>query len=304
MKKISAAAFGKIIISGEHAGVYGHPMIAGPISKKVTVTVEKDPSKPFPKPNKSIAKLLAIFSAETGISMSEMQQLCFHITGNLPRKAGLGSSAAYAHAFFKALAQYFSLTLPPEKMFHLVQQSEKNFHGNPSGVDAAVTTAEMFLQFQKNADGTFEKQPLSQTAQQTLRAAGLLAVYSGPAAESTKEMVGNVAALITTSPAKKEIMEEIGRVTTELLFSLENGIFPLEIIKENHQLLTELAVVGPTAKKMIAEIEAIDGAAKVTGAGGAKKGSGYLLAAHADPKKLTAFVRSKKWKFFPVFEKL
>lgn len=303
LRKTTAHAFGKIIIAGEHAGVYGYPMIAGPISKKVTVTVE-NPLEISNPPHKSLTKLLAIFSSETSRNMDELQALRFHITGSLPRKAGLGSSASYAHALFKALSQYYALSLSPEALFSLVQESEKIFHGTPSGVDAAVTTSGKFLRFQKNADGTFEKEALSEAAEHTLRNAHIFAVYSGPAAESTKEMVGNVGKLLTQSPEKHRVLEKIGTITASFLESLENRIFPLESIKENHRLLTELAVVSPFAQKIIQEIESIGGAAKITGAGGMKKGSGYLLAAHSDPKELAAFLRTKKWKFFPAFKKL
>lgn len=302
--KTTAHAFGKIILSGEHAGVYGCPMIAGPITKKVVVTIESTPENLSKRPDKTLFTLLTLFALETGSDLAEVENLTFRIISTLPRKAGLGSSAAYAHAIFKALSHWFSLPISPKKMFDMVQQSEKIFHGNPSGVDAAVTTSELFLQFQKKENGTFEKKSLSEVAQKTLYAARLFAVHSGSAAESTKEMVENVAALVTASSAKKEVISTIGRVTANLLSSLEKGVFPLEFIKENHRLLTALAVVGPTAQKMITEIESMGGVAKITGAGGLKKGSGYLLAAHEDPQKLASYLKSKKWKFFPAFEKL
>jgi mevalonate kinase len=126
-------------------------------------------------------------------------------------------------------------------------------------------------------------------------------VYSGSATESTKELVDLVASTTAISARKKTTLKSIGQITKKIQTSLENGIFPFQLIQKNQRLLEGLGVVSLTAQKIISKIESIGGVAKITGAGGVKTGSGYLLAAHLDGEILENFLQSQKWEFFSIF---
>ncbi|HEX9817426.1 MAG TPA: hypothetical protein VGA89_00835 [Patescibacteria group bacterium] len=295
---ISGSANGKIILSGEHAGVYGYPMIAGPISKMVTVSINNDQADHY---DKLFLQLLDIFSKKFNLNLKELKKLNYQITSDLPRKSGLGSSAAYIGALFRALASYFSLTITKPEFFALLQKSEMIFHGNSSGVDAAIVTSGKFLVFQKKSASNPQQKTLFPLALKTLKHTPLYAVYSGSATESTKELVDLVASTTAISARKKTTLKSIGQITKKIQTSLENGIFPFQLIQKNQRLLEGLGVVSLTAQKIISKIESIGGVAKITGAGGVKTGSGYLLAAHLDGEILENFLQSQKWEFFSIF---
>ncbi|MFH2118240.1 MAG: hypothetical protein ABII10_00665 [Candidatus Paceibacterota bacterium] len=295
-KQVYASANGKIIFSGEHAGVYGYPMIAGPINKTITVSIREGQ---IVNHDDLFLKLLSIFSQEFRLELKKLKKLDYQITSDLPSKSGLGSSAAYSKALFSALANYFSLTVSKQQLFELIQRSETIFHGNPSGVDAAVVVFNKYLYFQKQ-NKTYCYESLNQQAQKILSVTPLYAIYSGAADESTKEMVSLVAEALQAQPKKKDLLEKIGKLTEKSGEFLEDGVFPFALIQENHLLLEELGVVGEKAQVMIQAIQTAGAVAKITGAGGIKNGSGYLLAAHQDPA-FEDFLKSKKWQYFKVF---
>jgi mevalonate kinase/hydroxymethylglutaryl-CoA synthase len=64
-----------------------------------------------------------------------------------------------------------------------------------------------------------------------------------------------------------------------------------ELIRTNEKLLEELGVVSPPTKLLVRRIEKIGGAAKISGAGGVKRGSGIVLAYHEEPESLLAFAK-------------
>jgi mevalonate kinase len=56
----------------------------------------------------------------------------------IPDRAGLGSSAAVAAACARAIASLTGAAFGDDRLFAAVQASETVFHGNPSGLDAAM----------------------------------------------------------------------------------------------------------------------------------------------------------------------
>ncbi len=74
----------------------------------------------------------------------------------------------------------------------------------------------------------------------------------------------------------------------------------MQVIGKAERNLEKLAVVGKTAKSLIGKIESLKGVAKITGAGGIKKGSGMILAYHKDLNKLIKFAKDNDLKYYPV----
>ena len=90
-------------------------------------------------------------------------------------------------------------------------------------------------------------------------------VNTGPPAASTGESVEFVAAHFS----KSHIWHDFQNVTDDFEKAyLEQNIDKLiKCVRENHKLLTQIGVVPPTIREFISEIESRGGAAKISGAG-------------------------------------
>lgn len=113
MRKILKVSVpGKLIISGEHAVVYGYPAIATAVNRRLVATRGGE------------------------------------IDSDIPIGAGMGSSAAFA----VALSAFKVNGLDLEKINNFAYKIEKGIHGNPSGVDNTVVTYGGFLWFRKESE--------------------------------------------------------------------------------------------------------------------------------------------------------
>ncbi|WP_186580437.1 mevalonate kinase [Aquibacillus kalidii] len=151
---------GKLIITGEHAVVYGQPAIAIPFPLvKVTAQIEAYTkgiwleSKFYEGPiSKVPEKLLGIAACikETLKKLENPQaELLIRIDSTIPLGRGLGSSAAIASALVKALFNYFGYNWKDQELMELVHLAEVFAHGNPSGIDMNAVTNSNPIIFQK-----------------------------------------------------------------------------------------------------------------------------------------------------------
>ncbi|MFD1393970.1 mevalonate kinase [Lacticaseibacillus jixianensis] len=144
----------KIILIGEHAVVYRQPAIALPI-KSIRLTATLTPRQglaqtvrssfytgalaaaqpPFSGITKLIRQLLTFFDARS-------QGFTLTLTSALPAERGMGSSAACAVAIVRAFYAAFDARLDRATLLNWAAVSEKAIHGNPSGLDAATTSAD------------------------------------------------------------------------------------------------------------------------------------------------------------------
>jgi mevalonate kinase len=183
---VSATAPGKIILSGEHAAVYGHPAVVFAVNLKSTATVSlaiKKVAKSNDEiPAVFIEKILSIFEDTFHVST---QNIALSLQTELPIQSGMGSSASLAAAAFKALALWFETTLSKEQLFTMVQETEKIFHGTPSGIDASAIVFGGLMSFQK-LEGTYKREQIEIKN-------GIFPTFflinSGKPVETTKEMV-------------------------------------------------------------------------------------------------------------------
>ncbi len=276
---------GKFILSGEHSVVYGYPALVSPLSVGVTVAVVNDSSS---NQREYIAEILQLFAATFS---KDATGLVVQINSELPEKSGFGSSAAVANAVLQALCDHFAVELSKDQHFSFVLEAEKMIHGNPSGADvAAVVHGQTLL---------YTKAPIPQWKNVVVKKPRtVLLIQSGAAQESTGEMVALVADKKAQEKEVTQQLEQMAEQTKRWYTELTTGsdsVFPNELVSENNKLLTKLGVVGQRAQQMIAEIEAIGGAAKVTGAGGVAAGSGWLLATHPVIDTLAQFAINHGW---------
>jgi mevalonate kinase len=155
-------ANGKVILLGEHAVVHGAPALALGIPLGVTIAAEEGPGplelliEPWglastvgdgTPPGAALAALIRELGVDgAGLSLKGESRL--------PARAGLGSSAAVATAAARAIVAHYELDPSTDDLFEAVQASERVFHGNPSGLDAAVAIGGGVIRFDRAAGVT------------------------------------------------------------------------------------------------------------------------------------------------------
>lgn len=75
--------------------------------------------------------------------------LTIQLTSTVPIASGMGSGAAIGTALVRALALALGYDLPPAEISALVYESERHFHGTPSGIDNTVVAYERPVWFQR-----------------------------------------------------------------------------------------------------------------------------------------------------------
>lgn len=139
--------YGKVVILGEHAVVYGRHAIAAPVPMTIKALVEDcDEGIHLLIPRWGVEFQLAenpserhSFERPAGVMLDELglsgRAMRIEVFPDVPRSMGLGGSAAMAVAIVRALDQHYRLGLSDEEVNRLAFEAEKLAHGNPSGID-------------------------------------------------------------------------------------------------------------------------------------------------------------------------
>ncbi len=295
-RKVRVSAPGKIILSGEHAVVYGFPAILAAVDRRLLLSIEKSnrlqvvPAKATDIVKRALGVVGKKFKEE------DLEKLKVSLNSQIPIGCGMGSSAAFAvgitAGIFELLDQPKNLAIINECAYEI----EKKQHGNPSGGDNTIVTYGGFLWYRKEGEGfkIFEKiKPKS--------APTLWLINSGKPQENTGEMVAKVKDFYQQNPARVRSLffesEKLTRAFLELLQG-EKSYSLIDLLKENEAILDSLGVVSPKARRIIQKIEQLGGGAKVSGAGGIKNGSGIILAYHKDADLLPNFAKRSSLEYF------
>lgn len=251
MRLCEAHAPGKLILSGEHAVVYGMPAIAVAVNKFATATVTSNINTKSDH-DKLIEFTINNFAHRFNLFIGDLQ---IKIDSTIFIGCGMGSSAAVALSIIGALSAHFEIKLTKDEYFDLAQMSEKLQHGRPSGVDVYTCL---------HGGGVYFQQGKIKPCQINDKLP-IFMVNTGKPSVSTGECVAEVAEKFNNS----KIWSEFAEVTNALINILEkNDILELrKLIRINHRLLVEIGVVPQKTQKFIAEIEQAHAAAKICGAG-------------------------------------
>ena len=184
------------------------------------------------------------------------------VDSSIPVAAGLGSSAAVAVASAAALNHLFNAGLMEKDIFQVAFDAEKIVHGNPSGVDPAISTYGGVLRYQKGEDI------------QKLRVDVSLPLVIGNTGieRSTGEMVAYVGELKRHYPSVfDKILKTENEIVTNSIEALEHGDLETlgEMMNINHALLCAVGVSNEPLDKMVYTARKVGAlGAKLTGAGG------------------------------------
>jgi len=272
----TAYACGKVILFGEHAVVYGQPAIAVPLTQvRARATVEDaEPGGGTTVVAEDLGRtyklgesppddplLVTILSTLRRFKLRPEQDLTVTVTSAIPIARGLGSGAAVSTAIVRALAKHFDRQLTLQAVSELVYETEKIYHGTPSGIDNTVIAFEKPVYFVKGRE--MELLGIGRPF--------LLAVADTGVQSSTKEVVGDVRRAWEKERARYEgIFEEMGAIAEEGRRAIELGEIEAmgRLMDENHRLLREIGVSSPELEKLV-EAARQGGAlgAKLSGAG-------------------------------------
>lgn len=290
---MTCVGYGKIILLGEHAVVYGYPALAAALDRGVTVapvptpaggplrldlrawdlTVTADDDHP-------VARSLAAIADALGAGRPPLSLIA---DAQIPPGAGLGSSAALAVAIARALLTHRKRPIDAATLTRAAGASETLVHGKPSGVDVALAIA--------GGTGVFRRA----SGLASLAGVPPLRVLVGPsgAPRSTAAMVERVAEA-THCDLNDARLRELGALTdtgTAALLAADLAALG-GAMNRAHTVLADLGVSTP-------QLDALCDAARASGAVGAKLtgagGGGAVIAIApraSEPAILAAWKRA------------
>lgn len=272
---ITATAPGKVILLGEHAVVYGRPAIVVPVWQTVAsasvqarapgsgcVLVAHDLDQTIPLAATGDQEPLALVArlalAELGIAGEPDWRIDLRST--IPMAGGLGSGAAISTALVRAIFAAAGQPAEPQTVSHIVYESERIYHGTPSGIDNTAVAYGAPIWFVRG-----------QPPEVFAPAAPFTLVIADSGIHSpTKETVGDVRAAWQARPARYEALFDavaaLVHAARRALAGGDLGTLGL-LMDENQAILEQLGVSSAPLEQLIA-------AARGAGALGAKLSGG------------------------------
>ncbi len=297
---IIVSAPGKVHLLGEHAVVYGKPAILTAVNLRVYVVISKsntDHTLPGTVIDQdTTAKIQKIVErvVKKHLKIKSIPSYQLSISSQIPIGSGLGSSAAVSAAYIAALLIFLKINWDLDLVNNLAYETEKVFHGNPSGGDNSTVVFGGLVWFRKESADLRIIQPLQFTISSKL-AKNFILINTGKPQETTKEMVGIVNSKFKIQSSKfKKLFDDQEKLVRELLPALHgfNEKELIRIIQQGEKNLETMGVCSNYVKGIIRKIEKAGGAAKICGAGGKTKSSGILLCYHKNKKVAEKVARS------------
>jgi mevalonate kinase len=257
--------YGKVILLGEHAVVFGHPAVAAGLGASVRAHASPGQgalSVPAWQleaavgddslPGRAVGRLLA----RLGVAPTSLD---FWLESDVPARAGLGSSAAMAVAVARAVAARTGAS--ETDVEEAVGAAESVFHQTPSGIDAAAASRGRVGRFDK-ASGWRDLQ---------LAAPIEICVGISGKAHDTGALVAQVRALCERTPVARKLIEAMGELADAAVQALVAGdlVALASLLNLAHGLLVGIGVSCPELDELVHTARAAGASgAKLTGAGG------------------------------------
>jgi mevalonate kinase len=303
----TARACAKAILCGEHAVVYGRPALGVPITNIFTevqvregaggaTVVAEDLDQawsldelPPERPLGSIIRATLRMLDEDGAP-----NLLLTIRSTIPIARGLGSGTAVSTAIVRSLADFYGAKLTAAQVSDLVFETEKLYHGTPSGIDNTIVAYQQPVYFVKG--NVPERLKVA-------RPFRLIVADTGIASE-TKVAVGDVRAAWQREPERfEQIFDAIGGIVNDARKAVEFG-WPERLgalMDANQARLSSLGVSSPELERLILTAKNA-GAAGAKLSGGGRGGCMIALVDDTSEERVAAALRSAGAPFVLVSE--
>ncbi len=264
-------AHSKLILSGEHAVVYGYPAIAIPFPLNINILVNYRPGNIRINSKIYSGYIDNIPDSMRGIGESvketfrmlkeSAKDIEIIIDSNVPLGRGLGSSAAVVTAITRGIFKYFDYQYTNEDLYKIVKIGESYAHGKPSGIDMMAVASDMPIVFKKQEGASSFHVKKQQ----------IFVVCDSGKIGNTKQAVQLVKdRYIADTSNISIVLEHIGAITNEVKESLMIGDSKQlgTLLYENHVELRKLGVSNEMLDHLV-EVSMDSGAqgAKLTGGG-------------------------------------
>jgi mevalonate kinase len=280
----SGDGWGKLLLFGEHAAVYGYPAVGLTLPWKLSVDITLNGA-----PEWTIASSGDSDAAKLIPKVVEHFETRFPVLGGsgrgtvtidsaIPVGLGFGSSAALCTAVTKAVValQYDRSRLPsPSTLWAWAHASERLFHGTPSGVDTGLA---LFR-------GLYSFRPRPPRLPGVSRLDGFplhMVVGAVPRSTSAKRLIGEVREhMLSGAHATPRFLRDLGNIANQAIGILKNrdvrktsdlGVLAVRA----HDVLKDLGLSSPVLDDLLERgrsAGALGG--KLSGAGGG--GAFFLL---------------------------
>lgn len=290
---ICIKAPGKIILSGEHAVVYGCPALASTVDRyamvessfsstgltlhlenfAISVAFQWSEAIDLHQHIKEYYQRYCVGDlAISAVTSSPEDLLVFaiiemygnnipsegieiRVKSDIPVGAGMGSSAAITAALLTSVSMLCGKTLAKDELYELTRRVENIQHGRSSGLDPAVIIQGGLILW--NSGEMVQQQPVGSGSWYLLN--------TGAPTSTTGECVDHV----RVSHGESDIWSSFTAVTVQLSAAIkqQNTGAIAAAIRANHQLLIQIGVVPDPIQQYISALESSGFSAKITGAG-------------------------------------
>lgn len=287
----TASAPGKVILCGEHAVVYGQPAIALPLPDvRAQATIETaapgagivlnladlgESVMLVAAQDHPLATLIRLTLDELGATSP--LDLSITLRSAIPIAGGMGSGAALGAALVKALGLQLGHALDPATVSRLVYESERFYHGTPSGIDNTVVSYEQAIWFKRGQEQHGVRTPPTIEPLHIGAPFALVIGDTGVHAPTHITVSGVRERWQHDRPRFDALFAAIGQIVIEIREHLATGdLLKLgAALNRNQALLREIGVSSPELERLItAGLAAGALGAKLSGGGG----GGIMLA--------------------------
>ncbi len=266
-----SSAPAKVILFGEHAVVYGKPAIAVALNLRTKVSIIE--SETYSVNGYPMDERYHRYIIKAIERIWDGKPLRINTDSEVPSASGMGSSASITVAMVSALLAMKD-NINEESVAKNSFEVEWETQGRASPIDTSTVThgQGILVSFKKENNLLWEvakedtKWFIHHLNVPELR---LVVGFSGIKGH-TSEMVKKVRRFYRWNSFARDIIDEIGKITTEAIDPLINEEYDKigELMNKNNRLLTILGVSHPMLREMIEESRKYSYGAKITGAGG------------------------------------